>query len=281
MYTQIAWAMLPEIFLMTVACIVLLSDAFLNKKSALINYTLAIAAMFGTGCCSICFWKNNIAGMGLIFDQHTAVIKAVICLLSSVIFILAKAYMQRRQLFRGEYFVLYLFSVLGMMLLVSSNNFLVLYLGLELFSLPLYALIALDQKSSIALEAAIKYFIMGALTSGVFLYGVSLLYGVTGDVAFAKSAIAAENILVFKFSLIFILVGLFFKLGLFPFHMWLPDVYTDAPTSVGGFIATAPKIAVFSVLYRVLMGPYRELLSDWLHIIIMLAILSIGFGLIR
>lgn len=278
MYKQIVWALRPEIFLLAMAGMILLLDACLKKKFAWINYALAIIAMLGAGCISICCWENSMAIMGLVFNQQTVIIKAVICVLASAAFILAKTYMQRRRLFRGEYFILYLFAVLGLMLLVASNNFLVLYLGLELASLPLYALIALDKKRSIALEAAIKYFIMGALASGVFLYGISLLYGVTGDITFTKSAITAENILVFKFSLVFVMAGLFFKIGLFPFHMWLPDVYADAPTAVGAFIATVPKIAIFAVLARILTGPYEELLLAWQQVIIGLAILSIGFG---
>lgn len=279
MYTQIIWAMLPEIFLTAMACLILLSDAFIKQRFAWVNYTIATMTMLSTaGCAAIFYNAHTVASMGLVFDNTTAVIKVALCVLAGVAFIYSKQYMKTRTLFKGEYFVLYLFSILGMMVLISSNNFLTLYLGIELFSLPIYALIAFHKDNRFSLEAALKYFIMGAIASGILLYGVSLLYGVTGNISFEPSMLAIKNISVFKFSLVFIVVGLFFKLGLIPFHMWLPDVYEGSPTSSSIFIATAPKIAVTVALYRVLMGTYVELFADWQNIIIILSVLSIGFG---
>jgi NADH-quinone oxidoreductase subunit N len=187
-----------------------------------------------------------------------------------------------RNLLKGEYFILGLFAVLGMMVMVSAHHLLMIYLGLELLSLSLYAMVAMHRDSQQASEAAMKYFVLGALASGMLLYGISMLYGITGslDLAEITQVISQKNehhtILVF--ALVFIVVGLAFKLGAVPFHMWVPDVYQGAPTAVTLFIGSAPKLAAFAMVMRLLVEGMQELHADWQGMLILLAILSMGTG---
>ena len=183
---------------------------------------------------------------------------------------------------RGEYFVLGLFAVLGMMVLVSAGGFLTLYLGLELLSLSLYAMVALDRDSRLGCEAAMKYFVLGALASGMLLYGISMIYGSTGSIDFTEiaAALAAPGAmrLTMVLGLVFVVVGVAFKLGAVPFHMWVPDVYEGAPTPVTLFIATAPKIAAFGMLMRALVDGLGALSDDWSQMLAVLAVLSMAAG---
>lgn len=279
MYKQIILNMIPEILLLIMLCIILLLDAFSKQKCIRVNYIITILGMLTAGCCAGIFYQdNNFAEFGFIFNETTMALKVILCIIAGVVLFYAKEYLRIRKLIKGDYFSLYILAVIGMLLLVSSNNFLTMYLSIELFSLPIYALIALNHHSDLSLEAAVKYFVLGALASCILLYGISLLYGASGDIAFVTIPISAERITVFKFSMIFILVGMFFKLGLTPFHMWLPDVYEGAPTAITALLATAPKIAVAVVVGRFLFGTYAVLINDWQNIILLLAITSIGFG---
>jgi len=186
-------------------------------------------------------------------------------------------------MYRGEYFVLALFSILGMMVMISAKSFLLIYLGLELLSLSLYAMVALNRDSAKSAESAIKYFVLGALASGILLYGISILYGITGslniaEVAQATAALSGQHMVAFSFAMTFIVVGLAFKFGAVPFHMWVPDVYEGSPTSVTLLIGTVPKIAGFAMMMRLLAEGLPSLQFDWSQMLMVLAIISIGLG---
>ncbi len=191
-------------------------------------------------------------------------------------------YLQDRDLRSGEFYVLALFSTLGMLVMVSGHNMLTLYLGLELMSLCLYAMVAMHRDSVIATEAAMKYFILGALASGMLLYGMSMIYGVTGSLDISEIAAAVSspdaNLTVLSFAVVFIVIGIGFKFGAVPFHMWLPDVYHGAPTAMTLFLAAAPKIAAFALLIRMLIDGLGSLHAQWLDMVILLAVLSMIVG---
>jgi NADH-quinone oxidoreductase subunit N len=190
----------------------------------------------------------------------------------------SRAYIAVRGMFRGEFFVLVLFATLGMMVMISANHLLTLYLGLELLSLSLYALVALQRDSATATEAAMKYFVLGALASGMLLYGMSMLYGATGTLEITRLAeiiLGGEGKdLVLIFALVFIVAGLGFKLGAVPFHMWVPDVYHGAPTAVTLFIGSAPKLAAFAFIMRLLVQGLgaEQLLVEWRQMLIVMAV---------
>ena len=189
--------------------------------------------------------------------------------------------MRARDIFKGEFYVLGLCGALGMMILISAHSFLTVYLGLELLALSLYAMVALQRDSGVASEAAMKYFVLGAIASGMLLYGMSMLYGVTGSLDLAEvnqRLQAVDNPLVVSLGLVFVIVGIAFKLGAVPFHMWIPDVYHGAPTAVTVYIGTAPKIAAFGMLMRLLVDGLGGLHPQWQDILIILAVLSMGIG---
>jgi len=196
--------------------------------------------------------------------------------------IYSKQYLIDRGMFRPDFIVLSLLALLGQLVLISGSNLLTLYLGLELMALPTYALVAMRHNSEKSVEAAIKYFILGALASGFLLYGMSMLYGVTGSLdlieIFKTVADPRVNHLVMAFGLVFIVAGLAFKLGVVPFHMWVPDVYQGAPTAVTLMIAAAPKIAAFGLLFRLLVNTLLPLLGDWQPMLVLLSILSLVVG---
>ena len=200
----------------------------------------------------------------------------------SVVFLYSRDYIKARDINKGEYYVLGLFGMLGMMIMVSAHSLLTIYLGLELLSLSLYALVAFQRDNSVAAEAAMKYFVLGAIASGMLLYGMSMLYGVTHslDIGTISSYIAGQKdqSMVLSFGLVFVVVGLAFKLGAVPFHMWLPDVYHGAPTSVTLYIGTAPKIAAFAMTIRLLVDGMQGLSADWQQMFMVLAVLSLAIG---
>jgi len=201
------------------------------------------------------------------------------------VFLYSRDYLKERGLFKGEFYVLGLFAVLGMMVMVSAHSFLTLYLGLELLSLALYALVAFNRDSGRSSEAAMKYFVLGAIASGMLLYGMSIIYGLTGslDIAQIHAQITAyggegQARVSILFGLAFLIIGIAFKLGAVPFHMWVPDVYHGAPTPVAMFVGTAPKIAAFAMVMRLLVEGMGSLHADWQQMLILLSILSIGLG---
>ena len=192
-----------------------------------------------------------------VVDRMAVVLKLFVYLGVAAILIYSRAYARSRQLFRGEFFALALFATLGMLVMISASHLLILYLGLELLSLSLYAMVALRRDSDTATEAAMKYFVLGALASGMLLYGMSMVYGATGSLAIADiaSRVAEGKALgaILVFGLVFIVAGIGFKLGAVPFHMWVPDVYQGAPTPVTVFIGSAPELAAFALAMRLLV----------------------------
>jgi NADH-quinone oxidoreductase subunit N len=220
---------------------------------------------------------------GLVVDDLMSdVLKVMIYLGMTIALVYVRAYNAARALFTGEFFTLALFATLGMLVMVSANHFLTLYIGLELLSLSLYAMVALQRDSARATEAAMKYFVLGALASGMLLYGMSMLYGATGslDLESVSAAMAgglgSSNVLVL--GLVFVLAGIAFKLGVAPFHMWVPDVYEGAPTSVTLVVGSAPKIAAFAFTLRLLVNGMEPLVADWQGMLVVLSVVSMVLG---
>jgi NADH-quinone oxidoreductase subunit N len=215
-----------------------------------------------------------------VIDQLAVISKLFIYLFSFFAFAYAREYIQSRKIARSEYYLLALFAVLGMSIMASAYSFLTIFLGVELLSLTLYAIIAMYKESSVAAEAAMKYFVLGSLASGMLLYGISLFYGVTGDIqldAVAKVLQSRQDIVPIV-ALIFVLAGLMFKFGAVPFHMWVPDVYQGSATPTTLFIASAPKIAAFVITVRILVQAMPSLQVSWEHMLILVSILSMFFG---
>lgn len=276
---------LPEIFVLCMACIVLLVDLFIGERNRFITYLMAQATLVGAMVLTLGLSSSETQytfGGSFVRDTMGDVLKAFIYLSTLIVFVYSRDYMRVRQLFNGEYFVLGLFGVLGMMVMVSAHSLLTLYLGLELLSLCLYAMVALQRDSIAATEAAMKYFVLGSLASGMLLYGMSMLYGVTGSLDIGEiGAYVAQNVghnLVLAFAVVFVVVGLAFKLGAVPFHMWAPDVYHGASTNVTIYIGTAPKIAAFAMVMRLLVDGLGGLHVEWQGMLVMLAILSMAIG---
>lgn len=277
---------LPEIFVFSMVGIVLLIDIFLGKRFRSLTYlvsqlTLVIAFAF-----TICQFGDyrTVAFDGLfVTDDIAVLLKSFIYICVIFAFIYARNYNEERQIARGEYYILGLFSVLGMMVLVSANALLTIYLGLELMSLPMYAMVALNRKDRKASEAAMKYFIMGAVASGMLLYGMSMLYGITGsmDISIIETRIGevlSQQPLMVSFAVVFLVVGVSFKLALVPFHMWAPDVYQGAPSSMTMFLSSAPKIAAIGMAIRLLVFAMAMVQALWQELFIIVAILSVVLG---
>ena len=274
---------MPEIFLLSMVCVIMIIDLFLKDESRGATYILSLITLMSSALlCFANFPEQSISTFNgsFILDPMASILKMAICIIVIAVFIYAKDYLKDRNIYKGEYFTLGLFGVLGMMVMVSAGNFLTVYLGLELLSLSMYAMIAMQRDSIVASEAAMKYFILGAIASGMLLYGMSMVYGVTGslDLASIKSAVSGADRVVMSFGLVFIILGIAFKLGAVPFHMWMPDVYHGSPTSVTLYIASAPKIAAFAMMYRLLVDGLVDMQADWQMILIILSILSMVFG---
>ncbi|MBL3588679.1 MAG: NADH-quinone oxidoreductase subunit NuoN [gamma proteobacterium endosymbiont of Lamellibrachia anaximandri] len=281
---------LPEIFVLTLACIVLVVDLFLKDEQRIITYGITQIGLIFAAVITLAVVQPDaqiVFDGSYVRDAMSDVLKVAIYLVSFVAFLYAKDYLKDRGLFKGEFYTLGLFAVLGMSIMVSANSFLVIYLGLELLALSLYALVAFNRDSKQGAEAAMKYFILGALASGMLLYGISMIYGATGTIRFDElsTALASPDLnnMVLVFGLVFVVVGLAFKFGAVPFHMWVPDVYHGAPTAVTLFIGSATKIAAFALAVRILKDGLGELLmpggwEGWQGMLILLAILSMGVG---
>jgi NADH-quinone oxidoreductase subunit N len=276
---------LPEILLMGLACLVLLVDVFRTKSNVALTHILSQATLVIT-ISALVYGLQNVpaeAFNGLfIIDRMSVVLKLALLLIGLFVFEYARVYLLAHQVMRGEFYVLGLFAILGMMVLISANNLLSLYLGLELSSLSMYAMVALQRDSKTASEAAMKYFVLGALSSGLLLYGISIIYGLTGSLDLSTVAIALQQssadprLLVFAVS--FVVVGIAFKLGAVPVHMWVPDVYQGAPTAVTLFVGSIPKIAAFAMAIRLLVNAVPSLAPEWHQMLIILAFLSLALG---
>jgi NADH-quinone oxidoreductase subunit N len=275
----------PEIFLGLAACAILLLDLMLNDAQRRWTGVFAVVSVILTAMLvGIQPVSVKIVALGGLFelDRMAQVLKVVTLLTVAVVFVYSTDYLQRRGILKGEYYVLGLFATLGAMVLISAGSLITLYLGLELMSLCLYAMVAFDRDSGIAAESAIKYFVLGSMASGTLLYGMSIVYGVTGSLELAAIATAAHNGLGgnigLLFGIAFLIVGVGFKLGAVPFHMWIPDVYEGSPTCVTVFIGTASKLAAFALIMRLLPEALAGSQPDWSQMLVVLAVLSMAIG---
>jgi len=275
----------PELFVLTMACAILVVEAFVGRERPQLGYALTQLTLLLAAVISWSMLDNGRAlafGGTFVHDPMAALLKTSVFLIALGAFVYARSYQATSGSLRGEFYVLGLFAVLGMQVMISAHSLLTIYLGLELLSLSLYAMVAFDRDSSPASEAAMKYFVLGALASGMLLYGMSMLYGATGslDLADIAAALAAADgpDMVLIFGLCFMVVGLAFKFGAVPFHMWIPDVYHGAPTAVTLFIGSAPKIAAFAMTLRLLVESLGSLAGDWQAMLVILAVLSLAIG---
>jgi NADH-quinone oxidoreductase subunit N len=281
----------PEILLLLGACTILMVDAFQPKseKNNLAYWLSLSVLLVGSWMTLINFGgKIGPALSGHFFkDTMGDLLKAFIYLAVFASFVYSRDQICRRGLFNGEFFVLGLFAVLGMSVMISAGSFITLYMGLELLSLPLYTMVALDRDSVMAKEAAMKYFVRGAIASGILLYGMSLLYGATGtlnlvEVSDGVQRLVTESIgqnqLLLVFGTVFVVVGVSFKFGALPVHMWMPDNYQNAPTVVTLFLGTVPKLVAFAMMVRLLVGTLDPLVGQWQQMLAILAFLSMAAG---
>src|ERR1700739_329351 len=280
-------AVLPEAILLAAACVVLLADLFVPERRRNLSYSLSLTALAAV---TLCCWnlldgqqvQYAFGGM-FVSDPMAQVLKLFACLATALSLVYAQSYARARSLWRGELFSLVLFTLLGVMVMISANNLLVIYLGLELQSLALYALVALQRDQPRAGEAAMKFFVLGALASGFLLYGMSMLYGATGsldinEIAHRIAASQVANRPALVLAAVFLVAGIGFKLGAAPFHMWVPDVYHGAPTPVTLLIASAPKLAAFAVAFRLLVAGLAAVAGDWHLMLLLLALVSLAVG---
>jgi len=276
--------MLPEIYLAGAACLLLLVDVFLREEQRGAIHWMAIAVLL-VGIYLLIFGQplGTATAFGGMFvrDSMAEILKIFVLAATAIVFVMSRPYLRDRGLLQGEFYTLMLFAVLGQMLLISAGNLVTLYLGLELYSLAAYALIAFNRTSRLSSEAAIKYFVLSALASGLLLYGMSMLYGATGSLSLstihgAASTTAHPNLL--RFGLVFLVIGIGFKFGAAPFHMWIPDVYEGAPTPVVAFISSAPKLAAFAMAFRLLQSGMGTMATDWRIMLAAIAVLSLAIG---
>ncbi len=288
MQSQIDFALAtPEILLLVFGLAILLVDAVSNHPERKPTFLLTMLALGVLTVVSAVQWKNGVAGAtfhGLyVTDELSHLLKIASYIAVGATLIYGRLYAQVRDMLKGgELYVLTLFALLGQMVMISSGNLISIYLGLELMSLALYALIALRRDDVVATEAAMKYFVLGALASGFLLYGMSMVYGATGhlDLAEVSKVIAAGKAekMALVFGIVFLVSGLAFKLGAVPFHMWVPDVYQGSPTAVTLILGGAPKLAAFAITLRLLVDGLHGLAADWQPMLMILAVLSLAIG---
>jgi len=279
------WLALPEIWLMSAACVILLVDLVIDDRRRWVTFLLSLVALAGTAWIAAdhSVGERTVAWAGTyVADPVATLLKIVACGAVALAFLYSHDYLQKRGILKGEYYVLGLFALLGIMVLVSANSLVTLYLGVELQALSLYAMVAFNRESGVAAESAIKYFVLGSIASGALLFGMSIIYGVTGSLelgAIGKSValLGAEQIGLL-FGLAFLIVGVAFKFGAVPFHMWVPDVYHGAPTPVTLFLGSAPKIASFALAYRLLAEGLAGLHPGWQDMLVVVAVLSMAIG---
>ena len=277
-----------EIFLVAMASVILIADLVMPGRDRGITYGLSLLTLLGCAVLTVGVVQGTGGGVTYTFsnmfvsDYMGNLLKMLTYIAVAACLVYSRGYMSDRDLLSGEFFVLTLFAMLGMMVMISANHFLTLYLGLELLSLCLYALVALNRDSASSTEAAMKYFVLGALASGLLLYGMSMIYGATGTLDISAVAKALEGgrpvKTVMVFGLVFVVAGLGFKLGVVPFHMWIPDVYHGAPTAVTLFIGSAPKLAAFAMAMRLLVNGLLALAVDWQQMLVIMSVLSMAIG---
>ena len=278
---------LPELFLLFAISLILLFDLFVSQRLKQFTYYLTQLALLITGFLAFNLIGENatIFSGTFVLDSLGSTFKVFILGFAIIALVYTRHYLKAHELLRNEYFILAMMSILGMMVMVSGHSLLTLYLGLEIMSLSLYALIATARDRASAIEAALKYFVLGAIASGLLLYGMSMIYGISGSLdisqisSFASaSTLGSQQTLILNFGLVFLVIGIAFKLGAVPFHMWVPDVYEGSPTSVTMFLSTVPKIAAIALLIRLLIDGLGELQHYWADLFMILAVLSIAIG---
>ena len=278
---------LPELFLLSAISIILLFDLFASERLKPLTYYLTQLALIITGWLAFDLIGESatIFSGTFVLDTMGSTFKVFIMGFAIIALVYTRHYLKTHELLRNEYFILTLMSILGMMVMVSGHSLLTLYMGLEIMSLSLYALIASARDRSVAIEAALKYFVLGAIASGLLLYGMSMIYGITGSLDIAQisnfaraSTLASQQTLILNFGLVFLVIGVAFKLGAVPFHMWVPDVYQGSPTSVTMFLSTVPKIAAIALLIRLLIDGLGDLQHYWSDLLMIIAVLSIALG---
>ena len=276
----------PELFMTFMALAILMIDLFVKDSRRALTFGLVQFTLFGslliqlftsTGTVDYTFSRM------FVDDMMADLLKVLLYVTVSVVLFYSRSYVIDREVMnKGEYYVLALFATLGMMVMISANHFVTIYLGLELLSLSLYAMVAMNRESVMSTEAAMKYFVLGALASGMLLYGMSMIYGATGTLEITgigeRLYGGGVNKAVLTFGVVFLVSGLAFKLGVVPFHMWIPDVYHGAPTSVTLFIGSAPKLAAFAIVMRLLVSGLITVAADWQNMLIILAVLSMVIG---
>jgi NADH-quinone oxidoreductase subunit N len=279
-------AIYPEILLLVMGCVVALVDLWVTDEQRRPTYwltqlSLAVVAAMHFYYFDAGFTTYAMQGM-VVADPMGHLLAGFACVATIITLVYARPYAGVREMLKGELFILSLFSLLGICVMLSANNFLVIYLGLELMSLSLYALVALRRDHAVSTEAAMKYFVLGALASGFLLYGLSMMYGATGSLSipevFDVIAKGAPNRSVLVFGVVFVVAGLAFKLGAAPFHMWVPDVYQGAPTAVTLMIGGAPKLAAFAITIRLLVEGMSGLAVDWQQMLVVLSVMSLLVG---
>ncbi len=279
-------AIYPEIFLLAMACVVMLADLVFKDSEHRIAYGLTVVTLLGLIVLDGAYYASGLSGFAMqrmvVVDPLAMLLKLLTAGATLISLLYARRYAGERGMWGGELFSLSLFALLGQYVMISGNNLLMLYLGLELLSLALYALVALRRDSALATEAAMKYFVLGALASGFLLYGMSMIYGATGslDLAVAFNSVATEplNRAALVLGIVFLVAGVAFKFGAAPFHMWIPDVYQGAPTAVVLLVGGAPKLAAFAMAIRLLVQGLFPLAPDWQQMIMLLALLSLIIG---
>lgn len=276
----------PELFMAAMACILLLVDVMVKDGRRTVTFALTIATLVGclaiqllTGIVETTYTFANM----FVDDVMADLLKIFLYMTVIVVLFYSRGYvLEREAMNKGEYYILALFATLGMMVMISANHFLTIYLGLELLSLSLYAMVAMNRESVASTEAAMKYFVLGALASGLLLYGMSMIYGATGTLEITavgeRLMSGGANKTVLVFGLVFLVAGLAFKLGVVPFHMWIPDVYHGAPTAVTLFIGSAPKLAAFAITMRMLVNGLITMSADWQNMLIIMSVLSMAIG---
>jgi len=280
---------LPEVLMLVGACALMIADLYVKSERRVASYAMAQAVLaicalatvfvqYGTGTTRLYIFNGL-----FVADAMSNVLKFFAYGAVSMALVYSRQYLLDRGLMRGEFLTLLLFALLGMMVMMSANSFLTLYLGLELLSLCLYSMVALNRDSAASTEAAMKYFVLGALASGLLLYGMSMIYGATGSLTITQvakqiSVLTTSDRTFLVFGLVFVVAGIAFKLGIVPFHMWIPDVYQGAPTAVTLIIGSAPKLAAFAMAMRLLVNGLLDLAYDWQQMLAIMAVLSMALG---
>jgi NADH-quinone oxidoreductase subunit N len=275
-----------EIFLLVMAMLILIVDLGVKDKGRVKTFALSQLTLLGCAVLTVFTSDGQVTytfSNMFVDDMMADLLKLFLVLSVSVALFYSRCYINDRPaMAKGEFYVLVLCATLGMMVMISANHFVTIYLGLELLSLSLYALVALNRDSVQATEAAMKYFVLGALASGLLLYGMSMIYGATGSLEITQIAEslygAGSNQTVLVFGLVFVVAGLAFKLGVVPFHMWIPDVYHGAPTAVTMLIGSAPKLAAFAIVMRLLVNGLITLSADWQSMLIIMSVASMALG---